>query len=208
VEASVVGSRRQLRVALDGQFGFQVHNALFAAAIAHACGIGGTDIAGALERFAPSPRLMPGSFNVVDVDGATVVVDRSGPSWFLRPALRAVGHLPARRPLVVAGRMERTPDADLGEVGRLLGRVARAIILHAEEVSPVRAQFLRQGIAANPVPPVLVHVPTESRALRRMLQLVQPGELGFVLADDVAAVLRALERTRARQGTPAGDTRQ
>jgi cyanophycin synthetase len=203
VDRGEVGTRSRLRAALDGQVGFQVHNALFAAAIARVCGLSSSTIGAALADFTAPPRLMPGSFNVVAADDRTFVVDRPAPSWFLRPALRAVGHLPARRLLTVVGRTEATPSSDLFEAGRLLGRGSGAVILHSEVGAPVRAKLLLHGIAANAVPPVIVHVPTESRAVGRLLRLARPGDLGFILADDPPAVLRALERARGRSVDPS-----
>jgi UDP-N-acetylmuramyl pentapeptide synthase len=194
-----VGIRSRLRAAHDGRVAFLVHNALFAAGIARVCGLGGATISAALQELALPSRLMPGSFNVVALDGVTVVVDRPAPSWFLRPSLRAVSHLAARRTLIVAGRLDQVPESDLFETGRLLGRSAGAIILHGDDAVPERAKPLRQGIAANRVPPVIVHVPSESRAIGRLLRLAQPGDVGFVLANDPAGVLRSLERARARR---------
>ena len=192
-----VGGIRALRYALNGAVGFQIHNSLTAAAVASICGIAPTTIETGLGSFAVSSKLMPGSFNVLPVGEATAVVDRPAPSWFLRPALRALAHLPARRLLTVAGKMLAVPDEDLVETGRLLGRGGGALILHGAAEHADRAARLRQGITGNEVPPVAMQAASERQAVRRALDLLRPGDLVFVLADEPASVLRALDRARS-----------
>jgi len=140
---------------------------------------------------------MPGSFNVVAVGDATVIVDRPAPSWFLRTALRAVAHLGARRLLTIVGRMEAVPEDDLVETGRLLGRNGGAIILHSAEVEARRHTLFRQGLLVNDVPPVVVSTVTERQAVNRALAMLRPDDIVLVLADQPAAVIRLLERARS-----------
>lgn len=202
--ANQLGSTSDLAFAINGAIGFQVHNALMASAIARACGISEATIAAALSTFEVPATAMPGSFNVLAIDEAVVVVDRPAPSWFLRTALRGIVHLlSGHRLITVAGKLESVPDADLVETGRLLGRAAGVLILHGSSDQPERVALLRQGVAANKVPPLVVHVATERQAIARALTMLRPDELAFVLADQPASVLRALDR--ARQLTlPAG----
>jgi cyanophycin synthetase len=186
-----------LPITAGGAVGFQIQNVLAAAAAAAAAGIPPERTASVIERFAPAPHALPGSFNVVPVGDATVVVDRPAPSWFLRPALRAVGHLGARRHVTVAGPMAAVPDDDLAETGRLLGRSGGALVLYGE-VSPRRAALLRQGIATNRVPPVVIRVGTERQAVTKALRLLGGGDLALILTENPASVLRALSRTQQR----------
>jgi len=192
-----VGQTSKLRLTQSGAVGFQVHNALMAASIARACGTPLSAISRGLRRFDPSLRRMPGSFNVVAVGDATVIVDRPAPSWFLRTALRAVAHLGARRLLTIVGRMEAVPEDDLVETGRLLGRNGGAIILHSAEVESRRHTLFRQGLLANDVPPVVVSTVTERQAVNRALAMLRPDDIVLVLADQPAAVIRLLERARS-----------
>jgi cyanophycin synthetase len=194
---SEVGSTSDLAFALDGAIGFQVHNALMATAIAHACGIAERTIAAALSSFAGSASAMPGSFNVLPIGEAVVVVDRPAPSWFLRTALRGIVHLRSgHRLITVAGKMDNVPDADLIETGRLLGRAAGVLILHGADDQPERVALLRQGVAANKVPPLVVRVATERQAIARVIRMLRPDDLAFVLADRPANVLRAFQRAQ------------
>ena len=194
---SEVGLTSELSFALNGAIGFQVHNALMATAVARACGISEQTIAAGLSNFAASASAMPGSFNVLDLDEAVVVVDRPAPSWFLRTALRGIVHLRSgHRLITVAGQMDSVPDADLVETGRLLGRAAGVLILHGATDQPERLALLRQGVAANKVPPLVVRVATERQAIARVIRMLRPDDLAFVLADRPASVLRAFQRAR------------
>ena len=192
--ARTLCAAEEVALSLHGVVGFELHNALTAATAALACGIRVPAIAAVLRRFTAPARAMPGSFNVVPIGGAIAIVDRPAPSWYLRSVLRAVAHLPHRRLLAVVGRLDAVPAADLTEVGRLVGRAGGALILHGEAAAPARAAAFRQGIALNSVPPVMIHLDTERRAIDRALKMVRPDDLLLVLADQPASVLRTLDR--------------
>jgi cyanophycin synthetase len=195
-----LGRADDLVFALNGAAGFEVHNALTVAAVATAAGIGERAIGRALTEFRISQRFMPGSFNIVEVNGATAIVDRPEPSWFLRPILRAVKDRTIGRVVTVAGRLEAVPDSDLAEVGRLLGRASQALVLHSDSEDAARAAGFRQGVALNDVPPPIVHTPSERRAVTRGLAMVRPRDFLLILADRPQSVLRAL--ARAAQAGP------
>ena len=196
-----VGSIDSLPLSLAGALGFQVSNALLAAAVAATCGVGAPQIARALGAFLPLDGRAPGSFNVVPIREARVIVDRPSPSWFLRPVLRAIAHLRPSRMVTIVGDAVAIPDDDLAEVGRLLGRSGGAVLLHSVLRSSPRAELLRRGIAANDVPPVVLHVRSERQAVQRGLDMLRPGDIVFAIADRPAAVLRAVERAARVTGT-------
>lgn len=193
-----VGQSDRLDFALGGTVGFQLHNALTAAAVARACGLAAGVIEEALADFAPDARDLPGSFNIIRFGGMTVVVDRPAPSWFLRPSLRAISHIPARRLVTVVGDLSRIPADDLGEVGRLLGRGGGALVLSDDGSAPERIRSLRGGIGSNDVPPLIVRRASERQAVAHALRLGQPGDLVLIIAENPLAVLRSLGRAAAR----------
>jgi cyanophycin synthetase len=183
----------QLDFALGGSAAFEVHNALFAAAIATVCGIASEWIAEALISFRMPPAA-EGSFNLVPVAEAVAIVDRPTPSWFLRPLIRAIRHHPHRSLIVVAGRLDAVPEDDVFEVGRLLARVADAIVLHSEEDAAERGARLRQGLDTAAAPIVLLRTMTERQAVAKAIKLLRPADVLLVLSDQPAAARRALER--------------
>ncbi|MBA3337950.1 MAG: hypothetical protein H0T49_10360 [Chloroflexia bacterium] len=183
-----------LSYAMGGAASFQIINVLTAASVAVACGMDIHSVSNALAKYSPSISLLPRSFHVSRVFGATAVVDRAGPSWFLRPMLRAVNPGMKRTQVTVLSAAMDIPDIELQEVGRLLGRTHGAIILHSESLEPERSALLRRGIRQNDVPPLVVHTPTERQAVGRALRLIRPHHVLMVLADDPAAVHRTLSR--------------
>jgi cyanophycin synthetase len=190
--AETICDPRMLDYTLSGEAAFQTLNIMVAAAIARACGISVREIGEALRTYEPNPMLSPGSFNVINLGGATAIVERPDPSWFLRPALRAVRDLPRNRLITVAGKMSEINEIDLTEVGRLLGRTSSILVLHSGREQPERTALVRQGIALNDFPPVIVHTTTERRALGRVLEMIRPGDAALVLADNAPSVIRVL----------------
>lgn len=201
-----VGRISELAFALGGAIGFQLLNALTAAALARACGIDPRSITRALAAFRPSPRDLPGSFNVVVQGEATFVVDRPAPPWFLRASLRAVSHIPARRIVTVVGNLDDLASDDLAEVGRLLGRVRGALVLSESGATSHRRTLLRGGVGSNEVPPLIIPAGTERQAIGRALAMAQPGDLVWMLLSDPLPALRALERRASRAPAAAEAT--
>ena len=197
-------SADQLDFALGGSAAFEVHNALFAAAVAAVCGMGTESIAEALISFR-MPHAAEGSFNLLPVANAMAVIDRPTPSWFLRPVLRAIRHHPHRSLIVVAGRLDAVPDDDVNEVGRLLARIADAIVLHSEDENAERGTLFRAGLDTAAAPIVLLRTTTERQALAKAIKMLRPADLLLVLADQPAAILRALDRAADASPPAAGD---
>ncbi len=195
----VVAEVEDLRFALHGRAGFQLHNAMMAASIASQIGIQADVIGEALAAFDSIDTWMPESFQVIDLDGVSVVVDRPNPSWFLRPILRALRDVGANRVITVVGKLGGIPSSDLPEVGRLLGRVSSLFVSHSEADEPERSASVKHGAAMNDVPPVIVHTTSEGRALGRALEIARPGDLVLVLADRPAPLSRTLRRNVHRK---------
>ena len=187
----VVGVR-DLPFALQGTASFQIANALAATIVAAGCGIPFDVIGRGLATHEVPVSDLPGSFNLLHVHGATVIVDRPAHPWFLRSTLRAVGQVPASRLIRVVGQLEGVETGDLVEVGRMLGRDHGAILLHSANVDPVRTKALRAGITSNDVPPLVIHSRNERSAIRALLKMLRPDDVAMVLADQPAPVLRLL----------------
>ena len=140
---------------------------------------------------------------MIPVGRALAIVDRPVSPWFLRVPLRAVRHLPGKRQVAVIGQAAGVPLAEMTEVGRLLGRDAGLVAVHGEAGDPERGAALLQGIAANDVPPVVIHAATESAALNAVLRVLRPEDVLYVVADDPRAVVRRLQRAAAAEDRSA-----
>lgn len=193
-------SLSDVAITREGLVGFQAINALVAIGLARAIGLPMAPIAEALRSFTAESERLPGSFNLLAVGGATVVVDRPAAPWFLRHPLRAVGHLPGERHVRVVGRLDGIANDELTETGRLLGRSGGLIIVHDDAGAPERRDLLLHGIAANDLPPVVVHTKSETAALTALLKVLRPEDTVYVLADDPRYVLRRLQRATLQKG--------
>ncbi len=200
--SAALGPVAALDFALSGAVGFQVLNGLTAAALARACGIAPAAIVEALTAFRPSPRDLPGSFNLIQQEEITFVVDRPAASWFLRTSLRAVSHIPSRRTVTVVGALTAVGNDDLVEVGRLLGRAGGALVVSERGTDPERGALLRSGIGGNDVPPLIIPAGTERQAINRALALARTGDLVLMLLDHPLPALRAIAR-RTGSGAPS-----
>lgn len=173
---------------------FQIANALTAIAIASSIGVDHDTIADAICAFRTSSETLPGSFNDFVVGDFHVIVDGAAPSWHLRHVLRAANPGNRRRQITVLGDLESLPESDVREIGRLLGRHRGAIVLHSSK-SPHLLESFRSGIAANDFPPVVIHLPTERRALNRALKTARADDLVLILTStDSGPAIRAISR--------------
>jgi cyanophycin synthetase len=193
-QAREIAIASELDFALFGHAGFQLHNALTAAAIAESIGIDAPTIERGLQAFDAAESAGADGFQLIDLSGVSVLVDRPNPSWFLRAVLRAIRDIDPNRVITVVGKLEGIPSSDVAEVGRLLGRVSSLFVAHSEADDPDRSAFVRQGVAMNPVPPVIVHTKSEGRAMTRALEIARPGDLVLVLADRPGPLSRSLRR--------------
>jgi UDP-N-acetylmuramyl tripeptide synthase len=199
-----VGDASSLAFSLHGAAAFELHNGLTAAATAVASGIDSATISRSLQKFRVSPRSMPASFNIFEINGTTAIVDRPEPSWFLRSVLRAVRDRKFGRLITVVGQLSAIPEADLVEVGRLLGRSSDALLVHSVTDDAERLVKFRRGLAQNDVPPPIVRIPTEARAVARGLSMLRARDILLVLADHPNSVIRALGR--AQHQNPSGSS--
>lgn len=187
-------SVQSIRSGHDGAAQFQIANALTAIAIASSIGVDRYSIAKAICQFEATAEILPGSFNDFPNGDFRAIVDGAAPSWHLRHVLRAANPRNRRRQITVLGDLERLPESDIREIGRLLGRHRGAIILHSNK-SPQLLERLRKGIAANDLPPVVIHLPTERRALNRALKTARPDDLVLMLTGpDPGPSIRAINR--------------
>jgi cyanophycin synthetase len=178
---------------LYGEASFESSNVLVAAAVSLACGLGVDAIQAGVCGFGASPSTLSGSFNVHHLQGARVFVDRVNPPWFLRPILRAVNPGGKSDLVTVIGSLDRFGEEQSYQLGRLLGRYRGAVISHSTK-DAARLDAFRQGLTVSSVPPVMIRLPTERRALNRALKAIKPGTQLFILTDEPDAINRTLNR--------------
>lgn len=99
---------------------FQIENTLAAIAAARALGIDDELIRRGIRSFTPCFSQSAGRFNVIDLDGITVVVDYGHNVDALRALLDALAHFPNERRIVVYTSAGDRRDTDIVEQGKLL----------------------------------------------------------------------------------------
>lgn len=177
---------------LDGTILFQLQNALAAVSAAHVIGIPLATIRTALSGFEPRPDVLPAACNIVRFNAATILIDAPRQITSLRMLARGIRHKPRRRTLVVSGSFPGLGDDEAQEAGRILGSLGGIVLLHGENANGSRMETIKAGIASSPVPPIVLSVPNELRAIDHLLNTIAPDDVALVLADDPDIVLEHL----------------
>lgn len=189
-----LGTVSDFPIALQGAAPIQIGNLLAAASTAYALGVDIPTIVQALRTFRAEPEILPGSCNIFERGSFRAFVDQLAPPPALRPLLRAVNPGNKRRQITVVGDLSGFPLADVQEIGRLIGRQHGAIVMHSNR-NPQTIDHVRRGISANEFPPVVIHLPTERRALNRALKTARNEDVLLVLNQgDPGMAIRALAR--------------
>lgn len=177
---------------LDGTLTFQIQNAMAAAAVAIELGIERSVISRVLRSYLPDEVTQPGSCNILEVGGARVVVDSPTQTWSLKMLARGIKHQPHRRTIVVSGTYPNLAAEDARDIGRILGGLGGVVILHSDDKSGKSTEAIKAGVAANPVPPLLMMFGTEIAAVDQMLQTLGAGDIALLLAADPSMVLELI----------------
>lgn len=214
-----------LPATFGGKALMNVQNAMAAAGAAFAAGAPLHDIRQGLRTFTTSYYLAPGRLNVTEVGGVTVLVDYCHNAAGMRMLGDFVDKLTAPAP----GSLERTRrigvvatagdrrDQDIRELGEVAARHFDALILREDarlrgRTSGEVAALVAEGAAsvADARARAVEVVLPEIAAVRRALELANPGDLVVVCVDDASAVWAELEsqshvaQAGARQH-PVGD---
>ena len=194
---------------LGGAARHVVRNALTAAALAVALGIGDDAIRAGLEAFHSDADDNPGRANRFSVGGATVVVDYAHNAHGLRALADLAAHWPARRRLVMTGSAGDRSEADLAAIADVLARLGadRYVLVdlpgylrgRAEgEVPALFADLLTQrGVGADQC----VRLATPVDGTRHALEWAGDGDLALLLTlaqrDEVLAMVEGAAAGRA-----------
>jgi len=165
-----------------GRVGFNVENALAAAAAAWTVGVPLEDIRAGLETFASVLEHSPGRFNLLEYRGATIVMDYAHNTSALESFLEVLRQFPhASRSVVYAVPGDRT-DAVIIEQAELLGNAYDRVILYEDTELRGRPEgaifaLMRRGLARGNRTREILEVRGNIKAIETALSLVEPGEL-------------------------------
>ena len=115
-----------------GRVGFQVENALSATAAAWSLGISPDAIISGLESFKGEMNYSPGRFNLLEIGGATVIVDYVHNVSALGSLLEAIEAFPQERRTAVYSAPGDRRDDDLTRQAEMLGDTFDCVLLYED----------------------------------------------------------------------------
>lgn len=189
-----------------GRIGFQVENALAAAAAAWSLGIPCEVIRVGLESFAADLDQAPGRFNLLEVNGAAVIMDYGHNVSSLECLIEALAQFPHRRRTVVYSAAGDRRDCDLLRQAELLADAFDRVILY-EDPNCIRGRkpkeisgIFRQGMAAGKRVRQIEEIDGAVKSVEVALASVRPGDLLLVQVDLVDETVELIRRQFTSQG--------
>jgi cyanophycin synthetase len=185
-----------------GRIGFQIENALAAAAAGWGLGLGREEIAEGLASFNPEMDRAPARFNVLEIDEVTVIVDYGHNVSALEALIRALGPFPHDRRHVVYTAAGDRRDVDIVRQGELLGDAFDAVYLYEEHSVRGRPEgeitaLFRRGIEAGARTQAIHEIRGALRAIGAALRAARPGDLVLIQADLIDETIAFLRQYMA-----------
>ena len=176
-----------------GLVGFQVENVLAAAAAAWRLGVPLELVRAGLEGFSSGTTGSPGRFNLLELDGAAVVVDYGHNAASLERICETVAALPHLRRTAVYSAAGDRRDEDLVRQGNLLAGTFERIVIYEDaymrgrqpgEITALISRGIREAEPADR-PVVIEFGGTWAEAAARVLDASKPGELVLLQPDTI-----------------------
>ncbi len=189
-----------------GRVGFQVQNALAAAAAAWSLGIPCEVIRVGLETFVSNFAGAPGRFNLLEVRGATVVLDYGHNPSSLACLIDVLAQLPhAYRTAVYSAAGDRR-DGDLLRQAEMLAEAFDRVVLFEDpncnrnrKDGEIFALF-RRGLASGGRVSQVEEIRGAVKAVEHALATARPGELVLAQVDLVDQTIDLVRRSLAANG--------
>lgn len=187
-----------------GRVGFHVENALSAVAACWSLGVSWQALRSGLESFAANLEQLPGRFNLLDVDGATVIVDYGHNRASLAALIEVIDALGLPRRSAVYSAAGDRRDCDLIAQGKLLGDAFDRVVLYEGHYQRGRAKgeimaLFRRGLAHGARVGEVLQQQETLTAVELAFACAEPGELLLIQADvvdETVAFLKTLVRRR------------
>jgi cyanophycin synthetase len=188
----------------NGRIGFQVENALAASAAAWGLGLPLETIRTALATFSGEMDQVPGRFNLLEIEGATVILDYGHNPSALLALIEALDQFPHERRTAVYSAAGDRRDCDLIRQGEILGEAFDRVILYEDHYIRGRADgeimaLFRQGLAKGSRVADVVEVRGALKSVEAALRSVRPGELLMIQPDVIDETLTFVRNYLARR---------
>jgi cyanophycin synthetase len=191
-------------LAHGGRVPFQVENVLAAVGACWNLGLPREVLRAGLETFGNDMKSSPGRFNLLEVRGATVVVDYGHNVSSLQAMIEALEQFPhARRTAVYTTAGDRR-DCDMVRQGEMLAAAFDRIFLYEDQYVRGRKNgeimgLLRQGVSAGGRVSELKEVRGVFPAIEMALDSAGAGDLVLVQADTVDESVAFVKEYMARR---------
>jgi cyanophycin synthetase len=182
-----------------GRIGFQVENVLAAAGAAWAVGVDLDLIRAGLYSFGSEMETSPGRFNLLEINGSTVILDYGHNPSALLALVDAIEQFPHERRSIVYSAAGDRRDCDLIRQGEILGDTFDRVIVYEDHYLRGRAQgeithLFRKGLAAGVRVSDVHAVVGAVKSVEKALKLARPGELLVIQADVIDETLEFIRR--------------
>ena len=182
-----------------GTLGFQVENAMAAAAAVWALGLEGASMQAGLSSFVSDASTAPGRFNMFSYKGATLIADYGHNPDAIQALVDAVESLPARRRSVVISGAGDRRDIDIRRQTEILGEAFDDVILYEDQCQRGREDgevlaLLQQGLANAGRARHIQEIHGEFLAIDTALERLADGDLCLILIDQVEAALEHIAK--------------
>ncbi len=173
-----------------GRIGFEIENALAVLGAACAMGIDRRTILDRAKCFASDMSKVPGRMNVIDVRGATVIVDYGHNVDALRTMVETLDVFPHQRRLALYTMAGDRRDDDIQRVGEILGDSFDRVVIYETVTARGRkpgetANILRQGLDRGDRVSMIEEIGDSRTALEHSLDLVKAGDILLLQADAI-----------------------
>jgi len=193
-----------------GRIGFQIDNALAAAAAAWSLGLPESAIRSGLETFSADSRQAPGRFNVLEASGATVIVDYGHNPSALEALVAALDQFPSTRRTAVFTAEGDRRDQDIIRQAEILAHAFDRVFLYEYKdlrgrqpgvIPALLRRGLEQGRRVTEITPV-----RNDEAIEVALRSLRPGDLVLIQADvlEIDETLAVVQRHLAVLPTRPG----
>lgn len=181
-----------------GRIGFHVENTIAATAAAWSMGVSLNAIRLGLTTFGSGAAHSPGRFNLLEINGATVILDYGHNESALHALIEAIERFPHSHRAVVYTAAGDRRDQDIIRQGEVLGNAFDHVILYEDACTRGRPDgeviaLLRQGLALGRRVTQITESPEGEFATQdRALRAIQPGQLILVQVDMIDEAVRAI----------------
>ncbi len=182
-----------------GRIGFQIENTLASVAAAWALGLPRETIRAGLESFGSDMDKVPGRFNLLDIGGATVIIDYGHNPSSLKSMVAAMESFPHERRIAVYSAAGDRRDIDLVEQGELLGDAFDHVVIYEDHYLRGRQpgeiiRLFRDGVSKGSRCQQVSEITGSVKALEAALKVAKPGDLLLLQADTIDETMEFIRK--------------